>query len=343
MFIRASRMLAARILVALLVCKCAWYDARMAKLLLGLNQLDEARLRELQAASRDLEVVCTGDKEEISRISEEIEVAARVSPSLVAHMPNLKWYHNWFAGVEHLVDEEPFASGRVLLSNASGTHAEPMAQQFFAMLLSWARNLPAFVRAQDQHDWLKGSMEDVFELDGLRLLVVGLGAIGQRIAELGAAFGMSVVGVRRNPADSDGIAVVGPDKLMDELATADVVVNVAPLTPETNGLFDRAAFEAMKPTCIFSNLGRGKSVDQDALVAALRERVIAGALLDVTEPEPLPSDSPLWGMQNVLISPHTGGWTPRYLERTWPIFIENVRRYVNGSPLINRIDVTARY
>jgi len=315
----------------------------MAKLLLGLGELDDARDHELRDAADGLDVVCTDDKEEMAGLGSDVEVAARVPASLVSDLPNLKWYHNWFAGVEHLVDKEPFASGRVLLTNASGTHAEPMAEQFFAMLLSFARNLPAFVRAQDRREWLHGSMDDVFELDGLRLLIVGLGAIGRRIAELGAAFGMTVVGVRRNPDSSGKVRTVGPDSLLEELAKADVVINVAPLTPETEWLFDRTAFETMKNTCIFSNFGRGRSVDQEALVTALHQNEIHAALLDVTDPEPLSPDSPLWAMKNVLICPHTGGWTPRYLERTWPIFIENVRRYVAGSSLVNRIDVEASY
>ncbi|MFP4377313.1 MAG: D-2-hydroxyacid dehydrogenase [Spirochaetales bacterium] len=315
----------------------------MAKLLLGLGELDEGRVKELLDAARGLEVVCTEDKEQMVNNADEVEVAARVPASVISSLPNLKWYHNWFAGVEHLVDKEPFASGQAVLTNASGTHAEPMAEQFFAMLLAYSRNLPAFVRAQQRREWLHGSMEDVFELDGKRLLIVGFGAIGSRIAELGSAFGMDVVGVRRSPDQSDRVPTVTPEALFDELAKADVVVNVAPLTPATERLFDRRAFERMKEGCIFSNFGRGKSVDQDALIEALSNNQIAAALLDVTEPEPLPADSPLWEMQNVLICPHTGGWTPRYLERTWPIFIENVRRYVDGSPLTNRIDIAAKY
>jgi phosphoglycerate dehydrogenase-like enzyme len=298
---------------------------------------------ELEEAAGPLGVLVTSSIDRIASQASEVEAAARVSTDTLKALINLRWYHNWFAGVEHLVSLPRFRDGHAVLTNASGTHAQPMAEQFFALLLAYGRNLPALFEAQQRGEWLKGSMSDVFELDGRTLLVIGLGAIGRRIAELGTAFSMNVIGVRKHPDGSEPVETIGAGDLFSYVGKADVIVSVLPFTEETDRFFDAGFFSTMKPGAIFSNFGRGTSVDQHALVAALDAGKLGAALLDVTDPEPLPPDHPLWKKDNVLITPHTGGWTSRYSERTWPTFVENVRRYVEGEPLINQIDVSAGY
>jgi phosphoglycerate dehydrogenase-like enzyme len=312
----------------------------MGILLFGASSLSDEQLHELGEISR-MRVVVTTDTDEIEKIIDEVEVAVRSVPyELFRRMPNLRWYQNWFAGVEHLVGLEAFQSGRAVLTNASGVHAEPMANQFFGMLLAHARNLRFHWSNQQKHNWEKTSMQDVYELDGKSILILGYGAIGRRIGEIARVFGMTVYGVRRSPSGSNESSL---KQLPDLLPRADVIVNVLPLTDETRHLCDSDFFAKCKPGAIFSSFGRGTQVDQEALLTALETNQIGVALLDVADPEPLPDTSPLWAHERVMITPHTGGWTDRYNERTWPLFIENVKRYATGESLINQIDVVAGY
>lgn len=312
----------------------------MGTLLFGAESLSPEEKGELERVS-GLPVLVTADRSEMERMKDEVEVAVRRVPADVLEaMPHLRWYQNWFAGVEHLVELSVFRDGRARLTNASGIHAEPMTDQFFGMLLSRARNLRFHWKHQAEQAWEHQTMADVFELDRRTLLVIGYGAIGRRIGEVGRAFGMQVRGVRRRPEAAYEYSL---DQLPELLPEADVVVNVLPLTDRTNRLFDARFFAQCKGGAIFSNFGRGAQVDQDALLHALDSGHLSAALLDVTDPEPLPSESPLWLHERVMITPHTGGWTDRYHERIWPLFLENVRRYASGEELINTIDVVAGY
>ena len=311
------------------------------------ERLGAERLGELRRAAAPLDVMITDDEALMRERAADIEVAAaRIPVGFLENAPGLKWYHHWFAGVEHLAHIKHFRDGATVVTNASGVHAEPIAEQFFGMLLSFARRLHVHFRNQPHREWSKNRMDDVFELDGMSLLVVGMGAIGRRIAELGLAFGMQVEAIRRSAVD-DIVPVHSIDALHDLLPRFDVVVCILPLTPQTRGIFARREFDLMKPTAIFSNFGRGKQVDQVALIDALLtddpERRIGGALLDVTDPEPLPKDSPLWTAPNALIAPHVGGFTPRYTERAWPTFMENLGRYHRGDPMLNLIDFDLGY
>ena len=183
------------------------------------------------------------------------------------------------------------------------------------------------------------------DLDGHTMLVVGLGGIGTMIAERANAFGMHVIATRNSghegPSFVDYVGVA--DELPKLIGQADIVVNVTPLTPETMGLFNAAMFERMKPGAYFINVGRGKSVVTDDLLAALKSGRIAGAGLDVVDPEPLPKDHPLWHARNLVITPHVAGDSELKLDRAWLVMRENLRRYVAGDKLFSVVDVKRGY
>ncbi len=183
------------------------------------------------------------------------------------------------------------------------------------------------------------------ELGGRTMLLVGLGGIGSAVALRAAAFDMRVIAVRASGRPGpDYVEAVGmPDQLLEMAADADVVVNSSPLTPDTRGMFDAEFFAALKPSAYFINVGRGQSVVTDDLVAALESRRLAGAALDVTDPEPLPSDHPLWRMSNVIITPHVSAGSDRIRERVFLVVRENLRRYVTGEPMLSVVSQEKGY
>jgi phosphoglycerate dehydrogenase-like enzyme len=213
------------------------------------------------------------------------------------------------------------------------------------MLLAFARRLPFAFRAQSRRQWRAPEGDNTFELAGQTVLIVGVGAIGERTAELCRALGMRVLGVRRSP--ENGVSGVehmfAPADLLEALPEADFVVLTVPLTEETRGLIGPEELRTMQPSAYLINIGRGGTVQTDALVQALQAGQIAGAGLDVTDPEPLPEDSPLWDMPNVIITAHYSGSTPKYDERAMQIFKDNLRRYLAGEELQNQVDIELGY
>ena len=213
-------------------------------------------------------------------------------------------------------------------------------------MLAFARQLPALVRAQDRREWRVPPVDTLFELSRQTLAVVGAGALGCAVAERAAAFGMTVLGVRRSPAGAmpPGFASMTATADLDAvLGRADHVVITLPLTDETRGLFSAARIAAMKPGAHLYNVGRGAIVDPAALLAALRSGHLRGAGLDVTEPEPLPADSPLWREPGVIVTAHSSGLTPRSFERYQALLLENLRRFQRGETLLNVVDKRLGY
>lgn len=256
----------------------------------------------------------------------------------------LRWMQVTGAGVNGLLTAELVASP-VRITNASGIHAEPITEHFFGMLLTLTRRLNRAWDQQRAARWESGPLRDqVGMLAGRTLGVLGVGAIGTHAARVGAAFGMRVIGLRRSPAPVPHVErVYGPAELEPFLGEADVLLDTLPLTPATTRLLDARAFAAMKPGAIVANVGRGGTIDTAALVESLRAGRLGGALLDVTDPEPLPAGHPLWRMENVLITPHYSGNHPGYDERAAKIFLENLRRYLAGEALLNEVDKAAGY
>jgi phosphoglycerate dehydrogenase-like enzyme len=216
-----------------------------------------------------------------------------------------------------------------------------------AMTLALARGLQTYVREQEAGRWNADAVGDqgTMALQGKTMLIAGLGGIGTEVAKRAHAFDMRITATRASnkPAPAFVSHVGPPEELLALLRDADVVVNSLPLTPETKGVFDARAFAAMKPTALFINVGRGATVVTPELVRALNEKRLGGAGLDVTDPEPLPADSPLWKMSNVIITPHVSTDSDFGSERHWLIARENLRRYVAGESMLSVIDVKRGY
>ena len=255
----------------------------------------------------------------------------------------LAWLQTTFAGMEWAAAPEVCAHP-AMLTNAR-FHDVPISEHLFGMLLMLTRQLHAAYRQQlERKPDSSAYIRDIDELPGKTLCVAGLGVIGRRCAALGNAFGMRVIGVRRHPAPTPGVEqVYGAEALREALAQADVVMALLPNTPETYKLIGHNEFAAMKPGSYFFNAGRGKTVDTDALLAALQSGLLNGAGLDVTDPEPLPLDHPLWGLPNVIITPHYSGARPHYLEHANRIFLDNLRRFLAREPLRYVVDKAAGY
>ena len=275
----------------------------------------------------------------------EVLLTLHTEPERIARAPALRWVQAYSAGIDRLLTEEILARSDLCITNARGVHAQPIAEHVFGMMLMFVRRLDGALLQQQERIWKPRRLYPTLRtLAGATLSVLGLGSIGRRIAEVGAAFGMRIAGSRRGGEALPGIdRVYRPDQLFDLLSESDYVVNSLPLTRETRNLLGESAFAAMRRGSVLVNIGRGASVDTDALVAALRSEHLGGALLDVTEPEPLPPDHALYTFSNVLISPHYAGAHPAYAEQLTTLFVNNLRRYMAGAPLENQVDKRAGY
>jgi phosphoglycerate dehydrogenase-like enzyme len=260
----------------------------------------------------------------------------------------LRWVHSPAAAVHQLIFPEMVASN-VVLTNAREVHGPVVAEHAIALVLALAKRLPSAMRSQQQRAWGQQAMWEERprprEVHGATLGLIGLGSIGREVATRARALGMRVVAVREHPEKgSEGVdAVYGPADLDPMLAEADYVMIAAPITSATQSLFDSARLAHMKPDAYLINVSRGQLVDEGALAAALRQKKIAGAALDVFSVEPLPQDSPLWGLDNLLITPHTAAVTEKLWERHYALMRENLRRYLAGEPLLGVVDKTKGY
>ena len=269
-----------------------------------------------------------------------------VEPEWLESAPGLRWIHVGGAGVEGLPLAEIRRHGAIL-TNSSGVHVPNIPEHVLALLLAFARRLPQLLSAQRDRRWRDTETHaEVFEVSGQTLLLVGMGDIGLATGERAAALGMEVTGFRRRsgqPTPEFVTRVYWQEELHEALGNADHVLVSLPLTPATRGLIDAEALAAMRPGAFLYNVGRGPVVDQAALEAALAEGLLGGAGLDVTDPEPLPPESPLWAMENVIITAHTSGASPRFWDRAIELVVENVRRFRAGEELVNRVDLDAGY
>jgi len=309
------------------------------------DTLSAEQIAQVQALAPDRRVVVARKREDVLPLLDDIEIAVGFPPrSLLSQARALRWYQQWGAGADWLLNAPEAAASEWILTNASGVHALPISEHILAYIFAFARCLPSAVRAQARHEWHDPKL-GVFEIAGKTLLLVGVGAIGARTAELASAVGMRVLGVRRDPAiHVPGVeAMFSPEQLLDVLPQTDVVALTVPLTRETRGLIGERELRAMKPSALLINIGRGGTIQEGPLIRALQEGWIAGAGLDVFETEPLPGDSPLWDLPNVLITGHYAGRSPWYTRRALAIFLDNLRRYLAGAPLLNVVDKQRGY
>jgi phosphoglycerate dehydrogenase-like enzyme len=277
-----------------------------------------------------------------------VAFSSQITAAHLAAAPRLRWIHSPAAGVGSMLFPAMVASD-VVMTNSRGTSAVTIAEHTIAVTLAVLRNLPQAWRRQTARVWSQNEFSTgttIRTLKGLRVLMIGLGAIGSETARLAACFGAEVVGVRRRTTlpSPEGVAkVVPPSAVRDELPRADVIVVAAPETSETTHLIGAAELALVKPDAILVNVSRGKLVDERALASALEAGRLRAAALDVFEHEPLGPESPLWGRPDVLITPHVSGFHSHFWEDITALFADNLRRFTAGNPLINLVDKGAGY
>ncbi|MCS7033678.1 MAG: D-2-hydroxyacid dehydrogenase, partial [Phycisphaerae bacterium] len=254
----------------------------------------------------------------------------------------LRWVHLTSAGYTRYDREEVRAAlGQRggMMTNSSSVYADPCAQHVLAFMLAHNRRLPSAIDAQRSGgDWAYPALRPTARvLSGQSVLLVGFGAIGRRLADLLAPFGAAILAVRRHPTGTEPVPTVSVDRLNASLPQADHVVNLLPSAAGTEKMFDAGRFALMHPKAAFYNVGRGDTVDQDALLEALTCGRLAAAYLDVTSPEPLPRNHPLWNAPNCVITPHIAGGVQDEPQRLVDHFLANFARFVAGEPLHDRI------
>jgi D-2-hydroxyacid dehydrogenase (NADP+) len=263
--------------------------------------------------------------------------------NLIARAPKLKWVQMMSAGVERFLDDG-LRRSPVTMTNVSGIHAIPIGEFVLELMLMFAKQAPLCFQMKQEKQWGR-FMPTV--LHSKTVGIIGLGSIGREVARLAKAFGMRVVSTHRSVLQSERARYVdvlfAPDKLLQLLSVSDFVVLALPLTPETNRIIGEVQLHSMKPTAYLINIARGNVIDEEALIRALGEHWIAGAGLDVFSTEPLPTDSRLWELPNVIFSPHVAGGMEDYIERATEVFCKNLRRYLNGRKLLNVVDKERGY
>ncbi|MEA2621770.1 MAG: hypothetical protein QOH61_680 [Chloroflexota bacterium] len=270
---------------------------------------------------------------------------AAIFDRLLIRCPNLRWVHSATAGVERVLTPQAAERGLVI-TNARGVFSEPIAEYVLMMILAITRRLPQLLELQHEHTW---QPLEAAEMREVTIGVVGLGSIGQEVARLASGFGARIVATRRaaaapnDVASIPGLEVLPADRLPDLLAVSDFVVLALPLTADTEDLFDAAMLARMKPGSWLINVARGRLVDERALLRALRDGPMGGAVLDAFRDEPIPPESPLYDVPNLIVTPHTSWSSGRVLDRSIELFCDNLRRFSAGEPLINAVDPAKGY
>jgi phosphoglycerate dehydrogenase-like enzyme len=320
--------------------------------------------------------------EQFLKVSPRVRLETRVAPSVAElsetwpgfqvlytasdlprpeQMPDLDWVQVHYAGIERMLSAGSPLLPRVKLTTASGIHATPMAEYALTMMLAFAHRLPQMAADQARQYWAGTDWTGYTpsELRGATLGILGYGSVGRETARLAAAMGMRVLALKRQPAqkadagwnipglgDPDGALperFFAPNELPQLLAEADYVLLTLPLTDATRHIINRQSLGYMRRNAVLVNVGRGGLVEEAALLEALQNGGLRGAGLDVFEEEPLPPDSPLWGMPNVIVTPHISGFSRAGDQRAMELFAENMRRYLRGAPLYNLVDLAGGY
>ena len=288
-------------------------------------------------------VTASSEAEAVSKIADADAYFGTITPAMLAAAKNLRWIQTPMAGLERYffpaLIEHP-----VIVTNMRGIFHDMIPDHVMCYILCFARDMHTAIRRQLERTWAPKDMK-VVHLPEATLGIMGLGGIGYGVAQRAAPHGMRIIAVdpRREDKPPEVAELWRADRLDDMLAQADFVAVCAPETPETRGLFDASRFAKMKPSAFFINVGRGRVVQLDPLVDALRRKQISGAALDVFEQEPLPSDHPLWTMDNVIITPHSAGFSAHGHDRRIDVLAENLRRFNAGQALNNVVDKAGGY
>lgn len=309
-----------------------------------------ARLPALREEFPGIEFVLVASEAEAVREAPLADAAIDLcAPQILAAgaTGRLRWVQLMSAGVNRCLPLPEVQSGKIRVTAMQGVGSAALADHAMALVLALTRGLNLYLRDAQRGRWSPGLLDPQrhYELAGRTLLVVGLGGIGTEVARRAQSFGMRVIATRASGREHPAfVSHVGlPGELPALASEADVIVSCVPLTPATRGIFDARFFARMKPTAYFVNIGRGASVVTADLVRALETQRIAGAGLDVTDPEPLPADHPLWRLPNVVITPHVAWYSAALEEQRWRIARENLRRYAAGAPLLQPVDAARGY
>jgi phosphoglycerate dehydrogenase-like enzyme len=307
----------------------------------------------LRTVAPNAEVVAVGSPEAAVAVVPGADVYVGLcTAAIVKAGAALKWIHLLTAGADPCASQPGVADGGILLTSSQGLHSPAGADHALALLLAVTRRINTYGEQQRRgrfdQPWANAAVvldSGIAELDGKNLLVAGLGGIGTEIARRGSAFGLHVRGTRNSSREGpEFVEYVGlPDETADLVAWADFVVNALPLTPQTRGMFDAKLFAAMNPSAFFINVGRGETVVTDDLVDALATGKLAGAGLDVNDPEPLTPGHPLWAMPNVVLTPHMAAASDQLERRLLVLAMENLRRYAAGERLVSVVEPRRGY
>ena len=296
----------------------------------------------LQRRRPAADIILARDEAELTRLlpGADILLGFNFPLAAFAQPTQLRWIQVTSAGTEFLSPIRSHLAG-IAITNARGIHGAPIAEYVMAAMVMLQSDFPGFARAQSEKQWTR---RPVGTLQGRTLGILGLGAIGTDVAVRATAFGMRVRGVSRSGRAVPGCTMARTaDRLGEVLPECDFVAVTLPLTDETRGIMDDTAFAAMKRGAYLVNVSRGGVVDERAMIRALSSRRLAGACIDVFETEPLPVDSPLWSMRNVIVTPHVAGMREDYVERLLDLFLGNLDAFEKGAPMINVVDLARGY
>ena len=307
--------------------------------LLILNKDAECMRKVLEPKFSGISIHAIAKEGEVGDIIEKTDIllTIRISDELIKRASKLQWIQCMITGVDYIVNL-PSLRKDVILTSTRGIHGPQMSELAFLFMLALNRDFPQKVRNQDQRVWERWPGRLLYQK---KVGILGVGVIGQEIARKCKAFGMTVYGITSVKRKIDSVDYsYGPEGLLQVIREVDYFITVVPSTPQTEEMVGAKELSAMKPTAFFINIGRGETVDEEALVSLLKAGKIAGAALDVFCTEPLPKDHPFWGMGNVILTPHVGGMSDIYAEQVLPIFEENLRRFLQGERrnLINYIE-----
>jgi phosphoglycerate dehydrogenase-like enzyme len=311
------------------------------------NTLHQNLIEQLKEMIPDWTIIVGKDKYIWQEHLHDAEIIAGwkkgIEKECLAPQSKLKWLQTWSAGVDSL-PLDSLESKNIIVTSANGVHAYPISESIFALMLGLTRKIHTYVKNQQEEKWCHSGIK--LEMHEKTIGIIGVGSIFKETAKIAKAFGMRVLGVRYSGKQQEYVdEMYTPDQLDMVLPNCDYVVVTLPLTKDTKHLFDSIKFNLMKPSAFFINIGRGEIVVEDDLITALQKGIIAGAGLDVFEQEPLSVDSPLWKLENVIITPHIAGSTEHYNQRVIEnVLIPNLKKYISGTlPSVNNVNFSKGY
>ncbi|MBI1982996.1 MAG: D-2-hydroxyacid dehydrogenase [Acidobacteria bacterium] len=307
-------------------------------------EIPQPHQREIRALSQGIELKTCGSEDEFHReVADTQVIYGGLSVADLKAARQLRWIQYTAAGVETILSPD-LVESPVVLTNMQRIYAPAISETAIGLILALAHGINRYALQTKEHVWNR--VEGLYDVSGMTLGIVGLGGIGSETAyRAHYGFGMKILAVDPKPLPKPSFVAElhSLDWLPKMVPQVDILMSAAPHTRQSEGMFNESIFRAMKPSALFINMSRGKLVDTPALVRALKEGWIAGAGLDVAYKEPLPADEPLWSAGNVIITSHTSGWTPRSTGRQMALFTENIRRYLEGLPLLNVVDKKRGY